>query len=76
MEVQKITGHKTLSMLLRYTQMNVDHGVNRLDATEPAKGLERIAAAAFAVQPVAMGAGQIEPGEALPDNVVLVRARR
>jgi hypothetical protein len=34
MEVQKITGHKTLAMLLRYTQMNVDHVVKRLDATE------------------------------------------
>jgi hypothetical protein len=35
MEVQRITGHKTLSMLLRYTQMNVDRIVKRLDATEP-----------------------------------------
>jgi integrase len=34
MEVQRITGHKTLSMLLRYTQMNVDRIVKRLDATE------------------------------------------
>src|SRR5690606_18910283 len=39
MEVQKITGHKTLSMLVRYTQMNVDHVVDRLDATEPAREL-------------------------------------
>ena len=36
MEVQRITGHKTLSMLLRYTQMNVDRIVKRLDSTEPA----------------------------------------
>ena len=34
MEVQRITGHKTLSMLLRYTQMNVDRIVARLDETE------------------------------------------
>jgi integrase len=34
MEVQRITGHKTLSMLLRYTQMNVDRIVDRLDETE------------------------------------------
>jgi integrase len=36
MEVQKITGHKTLSMLLRYTQMDAGHVVKRLDATEDA----------------------------------------
>ena len=36
MEVQRITGHKTLAMLLRYTQMNVDHIVDRLDETESA----------------------------------------
>lgn len=34
MEVQKVTGHKTLAMLLRYTQMDVGHLVERLDATE------------------------------------------
>lgn len=34
MEVQKITGHKTLSMLLRYTQMDVGHIVQRLDETD------------------------------------------
>ncbi len=34
MEVQRITGHKTLAMLLRYTQMNVDRIVDRLDETE------------------------------------------
>ena len=34
MEVQRITGHKTLAMLLRYTQMKVDHIVDRLDETE------------------------------------------
>jgi hypothetical protein len=34
MEVQKVTGHKTLAMLLRYTQMDVGHIVERLDATE------------------------------------------
>ncbi|HEV2270815.1 MAG TPA: tyrosine-type recombinase/integrase [Steroidobacteraceae bacterium] len=34
MEVQRITGHKTLSQLLRYTQMNVARIVNRLDETE------------------------------------------
>jgi integrase len=34
MEVQKITGHKTLAMLLRYTQMDVRHIVERLDETE------------------------------------------
>lgn len=34
MEVQRITGHKTLTMLLRYTQMNVDRIVDRLDETE------------------------------------------
>jgi integrase len=34
MEVQRITGHKTLSMLMRYTQMDVSRIVRRLDATE------------------------------------------
>jgi integrase len=34
MQVQKVTGHKTLVMLLRYTQMDVGHIVERLDATE------------------------------------------
>lgn len=36
MEVQKITGHKTLAMLLRYTQMYGNHVVERLDATDEA----------------------------------------
>ena len=34
MEVQRITGHKTLAMLLRYTQMYDNHVVARLDETE------------------------------------------
>jgi hypothetical protein len=34
MEVQKITGHKTLSMLLAYTHLNVSKIVDRLDETE------------------------------------------
>jgi len=34
MEVQKITGHKTLSMLLAYTHMDVSKIVDRLDETE------------------------------------------
>jgi integrase len=34
MEVQKITGHKTLSQLLRYTHLKVDHLNRRLDETE------------------------------------------
>jgi len=34
MEVQKMTGHKTLSMLLRYTHMDVRHVVQRFDETE------------------------------------------
>ncbi|HUA24356.1 MAG TPA: site-specific integrase [Steroidobacteraceae bacterium] len=38
MEVQRITGHKTLSQLLRYTQMNVDRIVDRLDETESPSG--------------------------------------
>lgn len=76
MEVQKITGHKTLSMLVRYTQMNVDLVVDRLDATEPAKGLNRIPASAIAVQPTAAVAGRAEIDEELPDNVVPFRARR
>jgi integrase len=34
MEVQRITGHKTLAMLIRYTHMDVSRIVERLDATE------------------------------------------
>jgi hypothetical protein len=34
MEVQRITGHKTLAMLLRYTHMDVGRLVQRLDATD------------------------------------------
>jgi integrase len=53
MEVQRITGHKTLSMLLRYTQMNVDRIVTRLDATEtpPTPASPRPVSAAFYPSP-------------------------
>ncbi len=34
MEVQRITGHKTLAMLVRYTHMDVGRLVERLDGTE------------------------------------------
>jgi integrase len=34
MEVQRITGHKTLAMLIRYTHMDVGRLVERLDATD------------------------------------------
>jgi integrase len=34
MEVQRITGHKTLAMLLRYTQMYDNHVLARLDSTD------------------------------------------
>jgi integrase len=40
MEVQRVTGHKTLAMLLRYTQMDVGHLVDRLDATEASRSTE------------------------------------
>lgn len=35
MDVQHVTGHKTLAMLLRYMQLNVAGVVQRLDATDP-----------------------------------------
>lgn len=73
MEVQKITGHKTLSMLLRYTQMNVDHVVDRLDAIEPTKALHRLPVTAFAVQPPDSAPASVGIPEELPKNVIPFR---
>lgn len=68
MEVQRITGHKTLSMLVRYTQMNVDRIVDRLDETESAAATPR------AVAPQAVGSNVTASN--LPRNVVLFSPRR
>ena len=68
MEVQRITGHKTLSMLLRYTQMNVDRIVDRLDATE--------SAAAASQAGVLRAAENRSGGAKLPHNVVRFNPRR
>lgn len=68
MEVQRITGHKTLAMLLRYTQMNVDRIVNRLDATESA-----VAASQPSEQRTAEGR---HASSKLPHNVVRFSPRR
>jgi integrase len=69
MEVQKVTGHKTLAMLLRYTQMDVGHLVERLDATEPTRPPGNISAEV--VQPSAASTGaEIKQGARLPPNVI------
>jgi integrase len=77
MEVQKVTGHKTLAMLLRYTQMDVGHLVERLDATEassqPPGNTKR---SADTVGP--SGAStvlEIEKGTSLTSNVIPFMSR-
>ena len=72
MEVQKVTGHKTLAMLLRYTQMDVGHLVERLDATETSGRspgtVERSARAAETT--LALAGMETEERPALPTNVI------
>lgn len=72
MEVQKVTGHKTLAMLLRYTQMDVGHLVERLDATEaPARLPGSTEHSADVVDPTAaLIPYETEPVGKLPANVV------
>jgi hypothetical protein len=71
MEVQKVTGHKTLAMLLRYTQMDVGHLVERLDATEPTRPPGNISHPAEVVQPSAASTGaEIKQGARLRPNVI------
>ena len=72
MEVQKVTGHKTLAMLLRYTQMDVGHLVERLDATETSgrsPGTVERSARAAETTPALTGV-ETEERPALPTNVI------
>jgi len=73
MEVQRITGHKTLAMLLRYTQMYDNHVVARLDATED-KRTPDLAAAKLDDHKPLTEACQIS--KTPPSNVVLFRPRK
>lgn len=72
MEVQKVTGHKTLAMLLRYTQMDVGHLVERLDATETSGRspgtVERSVRAAETT--LTLTGVETEERPALPTNVI------
>lgn len=67
MEVQKITGHKTLSMLLAYTHLDVTKIVDRLDETEcnvslgSALGTAAQLPSADVVAVSAAGAQKVEP---------------
>lgn len=72
MEVQKITGHKTLAMLLRYTQMYDNHVVERLDATEDPNKPIRAVRKARKSPPAANCQGQT----AVPTNVVPFKRRQ
>ena len=71
MEVQKITGHKTLAMLLRYTQMYDNHVVERLDATEdpnkPVAAVSKVRKSAPA---------KCEAQTSLPTNVIPFKRRQ
>jgi hypothetical protein len=68
MEVQRVTGHKTLAMLLRYTQMDVGHLVDRLDATEASRPTE---SAKRSVGPSGVLAiPEFEEAPRLPANVI------
>jgi integrase len=77
MEVQKVTGHKTLAMLLRYTQMDVGHIVERLDATEAATrppgntthSVDDAGPSGASTVP------DIEKGTSLPSNVIPFMSR-
>jgi integrase len=64
MEVQKITGHKTLKILLDYTHLNPSHIVDRLDETEARASrvaAERLAPGADASQVTQPGARGAPP---------------
>jgi integrase len=77
MEVQKVTGHKTLAMLLRYTQMDVGHLVERLDATEPStrpagnttRSSDDVESSGTSTMP------EIEKGTGLTSNVIPFMSR-
>jgi integrase len=77
MEVQKVTGHKTLAMLLRYTQMDVGHLVERLDATESSprppgntvRSDDAVGASGASTVP------EIDQGTTLPSNVIPFMSR-
>jgi hypothetical protein len=77
MEVQKVTGHKTLAMLLRYTQMDVGHLVERLDATEAStrppgntvRSGDAVGASGASTVP------EIDQGTTLPSNVIPFTSR-
>lgn len=77
MEVQKVTGHKTLAMLLRYTQMDVGHLVERLDATEASKRSPGITKyTADVAEPIAaLTVPEVEIGTSLASNVIPFMSR-
>jgi hypothetical protein len=77
MEVQKVTGHKTLAMLLRYTQMDVGHLVERLDATEASTRSPGITKhTADVAEPIAaLTVPEVEIGTSLASNVIPFMSR-
>lgn len=69
-----MTGHKTLKMLVNYTQYDEGRLVNRLDTTEDSDKAERVQATSFKLKRV-QPADDAEEKE-LPPNVVPFRPRR